>query len=128
MTNLTNLKFTKTHEWLQSSGNENLVGITNHAQELLGDVVFVDLKDVGEEVQQGDTIGVVESVKAASDIYAPVSGKIVAVNDAVRTNPELLNQDPFGKGWLVKIEPSNLDEMNELLVEEEYLNTIKESD
>lgn len=126
MTNSKNLKFTKTHEWVLNTEDEFIVGITEHAQELLGDVVFVELKNVGEDVLQGDVIGVVESVKAASDIYAPLTGKIVAVNENIKNNPALLNQDPFGEGWLVKFEAQDHTQIEKLLTENEYLDDIKE--
>ncbi|KTD20924.1 glycine cleavage system H protein [Legionella lansingensis] len=120
------LKFTKTHEWLRTDDNEFTVGITEHAQELLGDMVFVELPEEGDEVNAGDEIGVVESVKAASDFYAPVSGVIVAVNQSVSENPALVNKEPYGAGWLVKIKPSNTTELNDLLDNEQYQNEIKE--
>ena len=105
------LRYANTHEWLRADGT---VGITDHAQHELTDVVFVDLPAVGKEVKAGEVACVVESVKAASDIYAPVSGKIVAVNSEVSGNPALVNTDPYGKGWLFKIEPSNARERDAL--------------
>lgn len=119
------LKFTETHEWLNvSSGDEMTVGITEHAQQLLGDMVYVELPQPGDEVQAGDELGVLESVKAASDFYAPVSGTVVAVNDQVNTNPALINTDPYGSGWLVRLRPGNPEEINNLLNAEEYQNSI----
>ena len=103
-----NLKFTTTHEWLDSTGTEMKIGITEHAQELLGDMVFVELPEVGKEVMAGDELGVVESVKAASDFYAPISGVVVAINNVVNENPALVNSDPYGAGWLVKIKATHL--------------------
>ncbi|KTD07881.1 glycine cleavage system protein GcvH [Legionella jamestowniensis] len=123
---MADLKFTKTHEWIRAEGNDYTVGITEHAQELLGDMVFVELPEEGDEVTAGDEIGVVESVKAASDFYAPVSGVIVAINDEVSQNPALVNKDPYGAGWLVKMRASNPSEMDTLLTNEEYQNEIKE--
>ena len=105
------LRYANTHEWLRADGT---VGITDHAQHELTDVVFVDLPAVGKEVKAGEVACVVESVKAASDIYAPVSGKIVAVNSEVSGDPALVNTDPYGKGWLFKIEPSNASERDAL--------------
>jgi glycine cleavage system H protein len=105
------LRYANTHEWLRADGT---VGITDHAQHELTDVVFVDLPTVGKEVKAGEVACVVESVKAASDIYAPVSGKIVAVNSEVSGNPALVNTDPYGKGWLFKIESSNASERGAL--------------
>ena len=110
-----NLKFTTTHEWLKTDQNDMVIGITEHAQELLGDMVFVDLPELGSEVQAGDELGVVESVKAASDFYAPISGTIVAINQEVNNNPALVNQDPYGEGWLVKIKAKNCDDAHALL-------------
>ncbi|ASQ47337.1 glycine cleavage system protein GcvH [Legionella clemsonensis] len=123
---MTDLKFTKTHEWIRAEDNEYIVGITEHAQELLGDMVFVELPEEGDEVNAGDEIGVVESVKAASDFYAPISGTIVAINEEVSENPALVNKDPYGTGWLVKIRAKNPSEMNALLNNEEYQHEIKE--
>ncbi|KTC86980.1 glycine cleavage system protein GcvH [Legionella brunensis] len=123
---MTDLKFTKTHEWLRAEDNDFTVGITEHAQELLGDMVFVELPEEGDEVRVGDEIGVVESVKAASDFYAPISGVIVAINQEVSENPALVNKDPYGAGWLVKIKAHNTSEINDLLNAEQYQNEIKE--
>jgi glycine cleavage system H protein len=119
-----NLRFTPTHEWLNSDQNDMIIGITEHAQELLGDMVFVDLPDIGHEVKAGDELGVVESVKAASDFYAPISGVVVAVNKQVNEDPALVNSDPYGAGWLVKIKASNINEINALLDAEQYQNEI----
>lgn len=120
------LKFTPTHEWLKADNHEVTVGITEHAQQLLGDMVFVELPEEGNQINAGEEIGVVESVKAASDFYAPVSGVVIAVNEAVRANPALVNGDPYGAGWLVKIRPTNIDDMNHLLNAEQYLKEIAE--
>lgn len=120
------LKYTKTHEWLRTGADEMTVGITEHAQQLLGDMVFVELPEQGDVVNAGDELGVVESVKAASDFYAPISGTVVAVNQAVSDNPALVNSDPYEAGWLVKIKASNPDEINNLLTEEQYHNEIAE--
>jgi glycine cleavage system H protein len=121
-----NLKFTHTHEWIASDQTDMTVGITDHAQQLLGDMVFVELPVVGDEVSSGDEIGVLESVKAASDFYAPVSGVIVAVNQQVSENPALVNTDPYGEGWLVKIKPHNSEEIDLLLDDEQYQDEIAE--
>lgn len=114
------LKFTQTHEWVNPAETEMVIGITEHAQQLLGDMVFVDLPDIGKEVSAGDEIGVVESVKAASDFYAPIGGVIVEVNQQVNQNPALVNTDPYGAGWLVKIKANHPDEINLLLDAEQY--------
>ncbi|ABR31577.1 glycine cleavage system protein H [Thermosipho melanesiensis] len=110
-------KYTKTHEWVDESG---YVGITNHAQEELGDIVYVDLPKVGSEVKKGDILLSIESVKAATDVYSPVSGKIAEVNEELDSQPELINEDAEGKGWLVKIDFSDESELDELMTEEEY--------
>ena len=115
-----NLKFTQTHEWLNNDQEAMVIGITEHAQQLLGDMVFVDLPEIGNTVQAGDELGVVESVKAASDFYAPISGVIVAVNQHVNENPALVNTDPYGAGWLVKIKAHHPDDVNALLDADQY--------
>ena len=123
---MNDLKFTITHEWLKEGSGEVIIGITDHAQELLGDMVFVELPEVGDQVSAGEELGVVESVKAASDFYAPVSGVVTAVNEVVVENPGLVNSDPYAAGWLVKIKPSHPDEMKSLLNTEQYQNEIAE--
>lgn len=122
----TNLKFTNTHEWLNSDQEDMVVGITEHAQQLLGDMVFVELPEIGAEVNAGDEIGVVESVKAASDFYAPISGVVVAINEQVVEDPALVNNDPYNNGWLVKIKARSPDEINSLLNAAEYQKEIAE--
>ncbi len=119
-----NLKFTETHEWIDSTDDEMIIGITNHAQALLGDMVFVELPQVGDEIHAGDELGVLESVKAASDFYAPISGVVTEVNQQVNENPALVNGDPYGAGWLVKMRANDIEELNTLLDDEEYKNEI----
>lgn len=123
---MNDLKFTSTHEWLKEGPNEVTIGITDHAQELLGDMVFVELPEIGDEVIAGQELGVVESVKAASDFYAPISGIITAVNDAVVANPAIVNTEPYTSGWLVKLKPGNPSEINSLLSADQYQNEIAE--
>lgn len=123
---MNDLKFTATHEWLQTGPDEVTIGITDHAQQLLGDMVFVELPEVGDEVNAGQELGVVESVKAASDFYAPISGVVTAVNEAVSANPALVNTEPYSTGWLVKLKPTNPSEMNDLLNADQYQNEIAE--
>lgn len=123
---MNDLKFTATHEWLKTEPEEVTIGITDHAQQLLGDMVFVELPEVGDEVNVGQELGVVESVKAASDFYAPISGVVTAVNEAVSANPALVNTDPYATGWLVKLKPTNPSEMNDLLNADQYQNEIAE--
>ena len=115
-----NLRYTKEHEWVRVEGGLGTIGITFHAQKELGDIVYVDLPKLGSMVQQGKTIGSVESVKAVSDIYTPVSGEVVEVNAALAESPEILNKDPYGEGWLVKIKLSDPGEPAKLLTAAEY--------
>lgn len=115
---LEDLKYTKEHEWFSLSGNT--IGITDFAQGELGDVVFVDLKNVGDTFQKNDVFGTVEAIKTVADLYIPVSGKIVAVNENLESNPELINSDPYGEGWIIKIELLDSNEIGELLSSEEY--------
>ncbi len=123
---MNDLKFTSTHEWLKEEQSEVVIGITDHAQQLLGDMVFVELPEVGDAVDAGDELGVVESVKAASDFYAPISGIVTAINEAVVENPAIVNTDPYNAGWLVKLKPSDLSEIDNLLTAEEYQNETAE--
>ncbi|MFC3120917.1 glycine cleavage system protein GcvH [Agaribacter flavus] len=121
------LKYTNTHEWVRSEGEGVFtVGITEHAQGLLGDMVFLDLPDVGDAVTTGDECAVAESVKAASDIYAPITGEIVEINEDLEDSPELVNSDAFGDGWLFKIKAEDSEEANGLLDAEAYTNVIDE--
>lgn len=123
-----NLKYASSHEWLRADGDGvYTVGITEHAQELLGDMVFVELPEVGDTVSQGDDCAVAESVKAASDIYAPVSGEIVAVNDALSDSPELVNSSPYEDGWMFKIKIANEAELSALLDAAGYQGVIDEA-
>ena len=123
---MNDLKFTTTHEWLKTGADEVTIGITDHAQQLLGDMVFVELPEIGDAVKVGEELGVVESVKAASDFYAPVSGVVTAVNRAIVDNPAIVNSDPYNAGWLVKLKPSHPDEINDLLNADQYQNEIAE--
>ena len=121
------LKYASSHEWARDDGNGiYTVGITEHAQGLLGDMVFVELPEVGDSVTQGDDCAVAESVKAASDIYAPLSGEIVEVNDALADSPELVNSSPYEDGWMFKIKVSDTAELSALLDAEGYKNSIDE--
>ncbi|HEX5276166.1 MAG TPA: glycine cleavage system protein GcvH [Fluviicoccus sp.] len=114
------LKYASSHEWARLDGDVVTVGITDHAQEALGDLVYVELPEVGDTVAAGDEAGVVESVKAASDIYAPVSGEIIAVNEALGDTPEIINTDPYNEGWIYKIRVSDVSELDNLMSGEEY--------
>jgi len=115
-----NIKFTPDHEWLVIEGDAATVGITQHAQDALGDVVFVDLPEVGKSYAAKDVAGVVESVKAAADVYMPVSGTITEVNEALRADPSLANSDPMGSGWFFKIKLANPAELDGLMDETSY--------
>ena len=115
-----NLKYTKDHEWLREEGDAAVIGITEHAQQQLGDIVFVELPAVGTKVKQGATFGTVESVKAVSDLFAPISGEVVATNDDLGKKPELVNSDPYGGAWMVKIRPSSRGELDALLSPADY--------
>ena len=115
------IKFSKDHEWINAAdANAAVVGITVHAQDALGDVVFVDLPAVGASFSQGDVAGVVESVKAAADVYIPVSGEVVEVNEALRADPSLANTDPLGAGWFFKIKLSDASQLDALMDETAY--------
>lgn len=119
------LKYVASHEWLKLEDDGIItVGITDHAQDLLGDVVFVELPEVGREVSADEEIAVVESVKAASDVYAPIAGEIVEVNDELVDSPELANEDPYGKAWFFKIKPANVADYDDLLSDEEYQSAL----
>ena len=121
------LKYSKEHEWLRKEADGTYtVGITEHAQELLGDMVFVDLPDVGKTVEAGDDCAVAESVKAASDIYAPIGGEIVAVNDALGDSPELVNNEPYGEGWIFRIKASDESEVAALLDASAYESLLED--
>ena len=119
-------KYSKEHEWVLVEGNVATIGITDFAQDQLGDIVFVELPAVGDKVSKEDAFGVVESVKAVSDIYAPVSGKVLEVNDDLPENPEMLNEDAYGDGWIIKIEMSDPEELNDLLSATEYEEYVAE--
>ena len=121
------LLYTKSHEWAKREAQQTVVGITSHAQEELRDVVFVELPKIGKIVKQGEPAAVIESVKAAFDIYAPVSGTVASVNEAVGKQPQLVNQDCYGNGWLFAIVPSTPEEFSNLLSAEEYTKQIEAS-
>ncbi len=120
-------KYTREHEWVRVEGNLGVVGITDFAQDQLGDVVFVELPAVGTQLQQGKAFGTVESVKTVSDLYAPVSGRVVEVNKDLESRPELVNQDPYGAGWMVKVELADPAELDRLLDAAAYEAMLKEA-
>ncbi|GGK57423.1 glycine cleavage system protein GcvH [Amphritea balenae] len=122
-----NYRFAPSHEWVLDNGDGTVtMGVSDHAQELLGDVVFVELPEVGREVDAGEEFSLVESVKAASDIYAPVGGEIIAINEALEDEPETVNSEPFDGGWIVKIKLADAAELDKLLDAEAYAATIAE--
>lgn len=118
--------YTKEHEWVRAENGDAAIGITHHAQEELGDIIFVDPPKVGAVVRQGDPLGAVESVKAVSDVYAPVSGEVIEINELLSEKPELINQDPSGQGWIAKIRLSHKEELDGLLSADEYEAWINE--
>ena len=114
------LKYSKEHEWVLIEGTSATIGITEYAQEELGDIVFVELPEVGEKIVKDDPFGAVESVKAVSDIYAPVSGEVMETNEILPDNPETINDDPYGDGWMVRVELSDVDDLKDLMDADEY--------
>ena len=114
------LKYSKEHEWVLVEGTSATIGITEYAQEELGDIVFVELPEVGEKIVKDDPFGAVESVKAVSDIYAPVSGEVLETNEILPDNPETINDDPYGDGWMVRVELSDIDDLKDLMDADEY--------
>ena len=122
----TDVRYMDTHEWARQEDDEIVVGISDYAQSTLSDIVYVELPEVGDELDKGDMMCVVESVKAAGDVYAPMSGEVVAVNETLEDSPELVNEDPFGEGWLARIKPNNMDEWDELLDVDAYKAVVEE--
>ncbi|MGB9613127.1 MAG: glycine cleavage system protein GcvH [Candidatus Margulisiibacteriota bacterium] len=119
------LKYTSTHEWIKVEGHTAIVGITDFAQDQLGDVVYVELPAVGKQLKAGEEFGVVESVKSVSSLYSPVSGKVIAVNQELSNHPEFVNQEPYGKGWIIKLEPANRDEFEKLFSAQDYQKVLE---
>ncbi|XP_059625307.1 glycine cleavage system H protein 2, mitochondrial [Cornus florida] len=122
------LKYADSHEWVKVEGNSGIVGITDHAQDHLGDVVYVELPEVGAAVTQGGSFGAVESVKATSDINSPISGKVVEVNEELNNSPGLVNSSPYENGWIIKVEMSNTDELESLFDSDQYSKFCEEED
>ena len=118
------LKYTKDHEWVKIEGDTAIVGITDFAQSELGDIVFVDVESVDEELNAGEVFGSVEAVKTVSDLYLPISGKVVEFNEDLESEPELVNTDPYGKGWIIKLKIANDADQSELLSAEQYQEVI----
>ena len=119
------LKYTQDHEWIRVEGENAVVGVTDFAQGELGDVVFVEIETEGEELEKGETFGTVEAVKTVSDLFMPVGGKVLEVNEALADEPELVNKDPYGKGWMIKIQISDTAELDELLSATDYQKMIE---
>ena len=120
----TNIKYTSEHEWIRIEGDEAYVGITDYAQDQLGDIVFIDIPTVGEALDQGEVFGTIEVVKTVSDLFLPIGGEILEQNEALMDNPELVNQDPYGEGWIIKIKPNNAADTEALLDAEAYQATL----
>lgn len=121
-----NLKYTNEHEWIRVEGDMAYVGITDYAQEQLGDIVFVDIPTVGESLEANETFGTIEVVKTISDLFLPVAGEVVEQNVSLEENPELVNKDPYGEGWLIKMKPANLKDIEDLLDAEAYKAVIND--
>ena len=119
------LKFTNDHEWIKIDGDEATVGITDFAQKELGDIVFVEVETEGEELEKEETFGTIEAVKTVSDMFMPVGGKVIEFNEELEAAPELINQDPYGKGWIIKIKISKPDEVNDLLDATQYKEIVE---
>ena len=126
MSNPSDLLYTDDHEWALVEGDTVTVGITNHAQDSLGDVVFVELPELEQELGNGDALGVVESVKAVSDLYSPCDGVVIEVNERLNDEPELINNDPYGDGWIIKVKISDLDAVSHLMDSETYDQYVKD--
>jgi len=118
------LKYTKDHEWIQIEGNDALIGITDYAQSELGDIVFVEIETIGDDLEKEEIFGSVEAVKTVSDLFIPLSGKIIEINESLEDNPELVNNDPYGEGWIIKMEIKDLLEIEDLLDADSYKDLI----
>lgn len=119
-----NLKYSNDHEWIKTEGNTAWIGITDYAQSELGEIVYVDITTEGESVAQGEVFGSIEAVKTVSDLFMPAAGKVLEVNPALEDKPELVNEDPYGEGWIIKVEIENTDDINSLLSAEDYKKLI----
>jgi glycine cleavage system H protein len=124
MSNPANLKYTKDHEWIRLEGTEAYIGITDYAQSELGEIIFVEVETVGETLQEGEVFGTVEAVKTVSEMFLPADGEIIEFNEALTDQPELVNEDPYGKGWIVKIAVSNASQIDGLLSADDYQKLI----
>ena len=122
-----NLKYTKEHEWVKIEGETATIGITDHAQEMLTDIVFVELPEIGKQAEQMKPLAVVESVKSVSDVFAPISGEVIEINKELEAKPELINQDAFGQGWIAKLKVKDVNQINGLMSNQAYNEFIKNS-
>ncbi|MEE9568123.1 MAG: glycine cleavage system protein GcvH [Candidatus Binatia bacterium] len=120
------LKYSKEHEWVLVEDDVAIIGITEFAQGELGDIVFVELPEVGEKISKDDSFGSLESVKAVSDIFAPISGAVVEINDDLKENPETINEDPYGDGWMIKVQMTDMDELKDLMSSDDYAEFIEQ--
>jgi len=120
-----NLKYTKTHEWIKIEDKIAYIGITDYAQQELGDIVFVEVNSINKELNKNDSFGTIEAVKTVSDLFMPISGKVIEINEKLKNNPELINKDPYGEGWIIKVEISNINEISNLLSVEDYKKLIE---
>lgn len=120
------LRYSKEHEWVKVDGNKVKIGITDFAQSELGDIVFVELPEVGDDIEVNESFGSVESVKTVSELYAPISGKVVEVNEDLDDSPEFVNESPYEKAWMIVVEPADMSQVDELLTAEQYAEMIKE--
>lgn len=120
-----NLKYSKDHEWIRVEGNEVVVGITEFAQDQLGDIVFVEIDVEGEDLDREEVFGTIEAVKTVSDVFMPVTGKVITVNEALADAPETINKDPYGEGWMVRIEMANPEELNDLMTNDQYAEMVQ---
>jgi len=118
------LKYSKEHEWVATEDSVATIGVTDHAQDQLGEIVFVELPEVGEKISKDDPFGVVESVKAVSDIYAPISGTVIEVNEGLPESPEMVNEDPYGDGWLIKVKMNDPSDLEDLMDSDEYAEMV----
>ena len=114
------LKYTKEHEWVKVDGVTAIIGITDHAQGELGDIIFVEFPDIDQEIEKDEPFGTIEAVKTVADLFAPISGKVTAINEDLEDSPESVNSDPYGEGWIVKVSIDNAGELNELMTPEQY--------
>ena len=120
------LKYTSEHEWAKEDGDLIIIGITDYAQEALGELVYIELPSEGDEINKGDTFGAVESTKSVSDLFAPLSGEVVEVNEALLDSPELINQDPYGDGWMIKVKPFEENQLSDCMNYEEYTEIVEQ--